>query len=145
MTSKWRRCDVVTSHRRPYDVMCLLEIWPPNILNLPTPMTFTAELEKQAFEIRHYRRLLVISEKDAERFKQPLENMMNTCPWWRKGKIFSLRNRKCKIKGVGEGGEAETFLFWKLNVDPPSPTGTCCNISFVHHYSFHICLYYMIV
>ena len=49
MTSKWRRCDVVTSHRRHYDVMCLLGIWPPldpqyskpwppNFLNLPTPM-----------------------------------------------------------------------------------------------------------
>ena len=51
-----RRIDVVTSHRRRYDVMCLLGIWPPpplapppappkilkpappNILNLPTPM-----------------------------------------------------------------------------------------------------------
>ena len=54
MTSKWRRCDVITSHRRHYDVMCLLGIWPPcpppppqiltlappppNILNPPTPM-----------------------------------------------------------------------------------------------------------
>ena len=54
MTSKWRRCDVVTSHRRRYNVVCLLGIWPilaphpqyskpcppppPNILNLPTPM-----------------------------------------------------------------------------------------------------------
>ena len=29
MTSKWRRCDVVTSHRRHFDVICLLGIWPP--------------------------------------------------------------------------------------------------------------------
>ena len=29
MTSKFRRCDVVTSHRRRYDVMCLLGICPP--------------------------------------------------------------------------------------------------------------------
>ena len=29
MTSKWRRIDVVTSHCRRYDVMCLLGIWPP--------------------------------------------------------------------------------------------------------------------
>ena len=55
MTSIWRRCDVITSHRRRYDVMCLLGICPPhcppppppnilnlsppNILNLPTPIT----------------------------------------------------------------------------------------------------------
>ena len=57
-TSKWCRCDVVTSHRRHYDVMCLLGILPPlppspppnilnlappppNILSLPTPMILT--------------------------------------------------------------------------------------------------------
>ena len=47
MTSKWRRCDVVTLHRRQYDVMCLMGICPPpppppppppTVLNLPTPM-----------------------------------------------------------------------------------------------------------
>ena len=48
MTSKGRRCDVITSHRRRYDVMYLLGIcppppqyskpWPPIILNLPTPI-----------------------------------------------------------------------------------------------------------
>ena len=43
MTLKWRRCDVVTSLRRRYDVMCLLWIWAPfpptplNILNRPPP------------------------------------------------------------------------------------------------------------
>ena len=44
MTSKRRRCDVVTSHRRQNDVMCLLGICPPppsppppNILNLAPP------------------------------------------------------------------------------------------------------------
>ena len=37
MTSNWRRCDVVTSHRRRYDVMCLLRIWPP----LPPPAKYS--------------------------------------------------------------------------------------------------------
>ena len=38
MTSKLRRCDVATSHRRQYDVMCLLGICPrPIILNLAPP------------------------------------------------------------------------------------------------------------
>ena len=55
MSSKWRRCDVTTSHRRQYVIMCLLGIWPPlppppnilnlpplpNSLNLPTPMLWT--------------------------------------------------------------------------------------------------------
>ena len=56
MTSKGRRCDVVTSHRRHYDVMCLLGIgppWPPqyskpcppNILNLPTPMHWYSDMQ----------------------------------------------------------------------------------------------------
>ena len=61
MTSKWRRCDVVTSHRRHYDVMCLLGIWPPlapppqyskpwppNILNLPTPMILFCPITLEA-------------------------------------------------------------------------------------------------
>ena len=39
LVGTWRRCDVITSHRRQYDVMCLLGICPPplgppNILNL---------------------------------------------------------------------------------------------------------------
>ena len=35
----WAHDVKMTSHRRHYDVMCLLGIWPPpNILNLPTPM-----------------------------------------------------------------------------------------------------------
>ena len=62
-------------------------------------LTLTAELEKrtQAFEMGCYRRLLNISYKDhvtnedvcnfAERSKQPLENMMNSCPWSRNGKL----------------------------------------------------------
>ena len=43
MMSKWRRCDIVVSHRRQSGVMCLLGIWlplapqPPNILNLAPP------------------------------------------------------------------------------------------------------------
>ena len=39
MTWKRRRCDVVTSHRHRYDVMCLLGICPPpppNIYTVPS-------------------------------------------------------------------------------------------------------------
>ena len=35
MTSKWSRCDVMTSHRRHYDLCAWWEFLPPNILNLP--------------------------------------------------------------------------------------------------------------
>ena len=60
MMSKWRWCDVVRSHRRHYDVMCMLGIWPPlgppnilnlgppppNVLNLPTPMFFSLQSKR---------------------------------------------------------------------------------------------------
>ena len=59
MTSKWRRCDVVTSHRRHYDVMFLLGIWPPlgpppNILNLGPPQYSKPSYAYDFFSSRNY-------------------------------------------------------------------------------------------
>ena len=68
-------------------------------LNACESWTLTAELEKRmkAFEMRCYRRLLIISYKDhlpmrmfARRSKQPLEIMSNSWPWSRNGSLDGL-------------------------------------------------------
>ena len=140
MTSKWRRCDVVTSHRRHYDVMCLPPpLGPPNILNLPTPMYNGAK----------YCSLLVLSLWTS--------NMANDCCVG-DGKTLKMWLWTCKTMGEYQkifiAGQGRVSCGFRLNTMRRKMTMFLANFWLflfrifytrwtMHHFSVHIFPIYM--
>ena len=134
MEPKWLWCDVITSHRRQYDVMCLLGIWPPlappppppiflsmvphNILTLPTPMVrqfLHVRLLFSMFTVLSYRLLSGLVKNCFASLQCDKISIFHGCMVWIEKSVTRVNDRYHEACRVMPNSDPE----WQIFVSTP--------------------------